>query len=57
VVVKICNPTLGRLRQEDCEIEASPGFTVRPYLKKVLIIKKNNFNIKIRPNKHHMYVR
>jgi hypothetical protein len=27
-------PTLGRLRQEDCELDASLGYTAKPYLRK-----------------------
>jgi hypothetical protein len=37
-------PTLGRLRQEDCELDASLGYTAKPYLRK----KKNSGRNKVR---------
>jgi hypothetical protein len=34
MVVHGCNPVLGRLKQEDCELETNLAYVVRPCLKK-----------------------
>jgi hypothetical protein len=40
MVVNTVTPALGKLRQKDYELEASLGYTARPYLKTTTTKKK-----------------